>query len=250
MNLTKEVNNLEVFSKSDIGLIRTENQDSCRFGVISPSCVWAVVCDGMGGANGGNIASATAVEYISTQIQNLYNDKLDKDELATFLTEIVANANLKVFEHATKDVELTGMGTTCELVFVKDTTVHVVHVGDSRTYAIRGGKIRQLTEDHSVVQEMVRRGEITPEQAENHPNKNFITRALGIKPEVHIDYIEANFVYGDVLLLCTDGLTNCVSTADIVKITHENRGEMMTNCLIEKAIEGGGTDNITVTVIY
>lgn len=241
---------MEVFSKSDIGIVRNENQDSSRFGVISPSCVWAVVCDGMGGANGGKTASSTAVEYISDKIEKLYNDSLSKEEIATFLTEIVANANLKVFEKATKDIELTGMGTTCELVLVKDSVVHVVHVGDSRTYAIRGGKIRQLTEDHSVVQEMVRRGELTQEQAQNHPNKNFITRALGIMPEVHLDYIEANFNYGDVILLCTDGLTNCVSSADLVKIAHENRGNDMTDKYIQKAIEGGGTDNITVTVIY
>ncbi|MGN0558154.1 MAG: Stp1/IreP family PP2C-type Ser/Thr phosphatase [Acutalibacteraceae bacterium] len=241
---------MEVFSKSDIGLVRNENQDSSRFGVISPSCVWAIVCDGMGGANGGKTASSTAVEYISDKIEKLYNDSLSKDDIATFLTEIVANANLKIFEKATKDIELTGMGTTCELVLVKDSVVHVVHVGDSRTYAIRGGKIRQLTEDHSVVQEMVRRGELTQEQALNHPNKNFITRALGIMPEVHLDYIEANFNYGDVLLLCTDGLTNCVSPADLVKIAHENRGNDMIDKYIQKAIEGGGTDNITVTVIY
>ena len=142
------------------------------------------------------------------------------------------------------------MGTTCEFVFVKDTTVHVVHVGDSRTYAIRGGKIKQLTEDHSVVQEMVRRGELTYEQAQNHPNKNVITRALGIKPSVRLDYIEANFIYGDVLLICTDGLSNCVTTGDMVKICHENRGEGLITKLVDKAKDGGGSDNITATVIY
>ncbi|MBQ8000148.1 MAG: Stp1/IreP family PP2C-type Ser/Thr phosphatase [Ruminococcus sp.] len=241
---------MEVFSKSDIGLVRTSNQDDCRFGVFSPCCAWAVVCDGMGGANGGNIASAVAVDVISEQIQQLYDEKLSKEQLATLLTDIVQRANAQVFDMAMSDPELEGMGTTCEFVFVKDRTVHVVHVGDSRTYAIRGGKIKQLTEDHSIVQEMVRRGEITPEEAMNHPNKNIITRALGIRPEVNIDYIEANFTYGDVLLICTDGLTNCVSTGDIVKIVHENRGEDMTNKLVDKAKEGGGTDNITVTVIY
>lgn len=241
---------MEVFSKSDIGLVRTQNQDDCRFGVISPSCVWAVVCDGMGGANGGNIASATAVEYISQEIEKMYSDDLSKEELSTLMTEIVYQANQKIFEMAQTDVELTGMGTTCEFVLVKDTRVHVVHVGDSRTYAIRGGKIKQLTEDHSLVQEMVRRGEISYEEAQTHPNKNFITRALGIKPEVHLDYIEANFIYGDVLLICSDGLSNCVSTGDMVKICHENRGEGMIQKLVDKAKDGGGNDNITVTVIY
>ena len=241
---------MEVFSKSDIGLIRTTNQDDCRFGVISPSCVWAVVCDGMGGANGGNIASAAAVEYISTEIEKMYSEDLSKSELATLMTEIVSQANSKLYEMALSDSELAGMGTTCEFVLVKDTMVHVVHVGDSRTYAIRGGKIKQLTEDHSVVQEMVRRGEITYEQAENHPNKNFITRALGIKPEIYLDYIEANFIYGDVLLICSDGLSNFITTGDMVKICNENRGEGLVDTLVEKAKEQGGRDNITVTVIY
>ena len=241
---------MEVVSKSDIGLVRSQKQDDCRFGVIAPSCVWAVVCDGIGGANGGNIASATAVEYISREIERMYSDDLTKAELSTLMTEIVSQANIEVYNMAKNDVELTGMGTTCEFILVKDTTVHVVHVGDSRTYAIRGGKIKQLTEDHSVVQEMVRRGEITPEQAQNHPNKNFITRALGIKPEVHLDYVEANFIYGDVLLICTDGLSNCVTTGDMVKICHENRGEGLPQKLVEKAKEGGGSDNITVTVVY
>ncbi len=241
---------MEVFSKSDIGLVRTSNQDDCRFGVFSPCCAWAVVCDGMGGANGGNVASSVAVELITEQIEQLYDEKLSKDQLVTLLTDIVQRANTKVFDLSLTDDNLEGMGTTCELVFVKDRTIHVVHVGDSRTYSIRGGKIKQLTEDHSVVQEMVRRGEITQEEAAVHPNKNIITRALGIRPEVCIDYIEANFSYGDVLLICTDGLTNCVSNGDIVKIVHENRGEDMTNKLVEKAKDGGGTDNITVTVIY
>jgi protein phosphatase len=204
----------------------------------------------MGGANGGNIASASAVEYISREIEKMYSDELSKSELSTLMTEIVSQANKAIFDMAQNDVELTGMGTTCEFVLVKDTTVHVVHVGDSRTYAIRGGKIKQLTEDHSVVQEMVRRGEITAEQAQNHPNKNFITRALGIKPSVHLDYIETNFIYGDVLLVCTDGFSNCVTTGDMVKICHENRGEGLTDTLVEKAKSGGGTDNITVAVVY
>ena len=227
---------MEVFSKSDIGLVRTQNQDDFRFGVISPSCVWAVVCDGMGGANGGNIASATA--------------DMTKDQIGELMAEIVMEANKAVFELQSKDPELAGMGTTCEFVFVKDTTVHVVHVGDSRTYAIRGGKIKQLTEDHSVVQEMVRRGELTYEQAQHHPNKNFITRALGIKESLRLDYIVANFIYGDVLLICTDGLSNHVTTGDIVKICHENRGDSLINKLVDCAKADGGSDNITVTVIY
>ena len=241
---------MEVFSKSDVGLVRTQNQDDFRFGVIAPNCVWAVVCDGMGGANGGNIASAAAVDYISTKITDLYKSDMTKEQIGELMAEIVSMANNKIFKLASDDPELAGMGTTCEFVFVKDTTVHVVHIGDSRTYAIRGGKIKQLTEDHSVVQEMVRRGELTYEEAQRHPNKNFITRALGIKSSVRLDYIEANFIYGDVLLICSDGLSNHVTTGEMVKICHENRGDDLINKLIDCAKEGGGTDNITATVIY
>ncbi len=241
---------MEIFSRSDIGLVRKENQDSCSFSVISSSCVWAVVCDGMGGAKGGKTASSTAVKYITEYLNKNYVDSMDEEELASLLVDAVDGANLAVYNKASDDVELTGMGTTCELVFIRNSIIHVVHVGDSRTYSIRGGKILQLTEDHSVVQEMVKRGEITQEQAQNHPNKNFITRALGINPTIHLDYIESEFEYGDVLLVCSDGLSNCVSQADIVKTVHENRGILLIDTLVELAKIGGGTDNITVTVIY
>lgn len=241
---------MEVFSRSDIGLVRKENQDSCSFSVISSSCVWAVVCDGMGGARGGKTASSMAVQYVTEFLNKNYNDKMDEEELSTLLIDAVDGANTQIYQKALDDVELTGMGTTCELVFIRDSIVHVVHVGDSRTYSIRGGKILQITEDHSVVQEMVNRGELTPEQAQNHPNKNFITRALGINSTLRLDYIEAEFEYGDVLLICTDGLSNCVLQADIVKTVHENRGILLIDTLVELAKIGGGSDNITVTVIY
>ncbi len=241
---------MEVFSRSDIGLVRKENQDSCSFSVISSGCVWAVVCDGMGGARGGKTASSTAVNFITEFLNKNYKDSMDEEELSTLLIDAVDGANTEIYKKACDDVELTGMGTTCELVFIRDSKVHVVHVGDSRTYSVRGGKILQITEDHSVVQEMVKRGEITQEQAQNHPNKNFITRALGINPTIRIDYIEVEFKYGDVLLICSDGLSNCVSSADIVKTIHENRGILLIDTLVELAKIGGGYDNITATVIY
>ncbi len=241
---------MEVFSRTDIGLVRKENQDSSAFSVISSDCVWAVICDGMGGANGGKVASSIAVEYISESINKNYKDSMDKDQLSQLLINTVEEANRLIFKTASNDFELTGMGTTCELVFIRNSSVFVIHVGDSRTYSIRGGKILQLTEDHSIVQEMVKRGELTPDQAQNHPNKNFITRAMGINHNVHIDYIEADFSYGDVILICSDGLSNNVSKADMVKTVHENRGVLLIDTLVELAKKQGGSDNISVTVIY
>ena len=241
---------MEVFSKTDIGLVRTENQDSSAYSVISSDCAWAVVCDGMGGGHGGKTASSTAVNYIYEYIGQKYRDDMDNADLSEMLISAVDGANLAVYRLAMEDHNLAGMGTTCDLVFVRGEIAHVVHVGDSRTYSIRDGKILQITEDHSLVQEMVRRGELTPDQAMRHPNKNLITRALGISHEVHIDYIEAEFCEGDRLLICSDGLSNYVSKADMVRTVEENDGEIINDTLIEIAKRHGGHDNITATVIY
>lgn len=241
---------MEIFSKSDVGLVRSENQDSSAFSVISSDCVWAVICDGMGGASGGKIASTMAVEHITESLNANYYDDMDSEQIADMMITAVEEANTVIYKAAMEDSDLAGMGTTCDLVFVRESTVHVVHVGDSRTYSIRGGKILQLTEDHSIVQEMVRRGELTPDEAQHHPNKNLITRAIGVNHEVHIDYIEAEFAYGDVLLICSDGLSNHVDKAEMVKTVHENRGVMLIDTLVEIAKRNGGNDNITVTVIY
>lgn len=241
---------MEVYSKTDIGPVRKENQDSSAFSVISSNCVWAVVCDGMGGARGGKVASSVAVEHITEFLNSEYRDQMTSEQIGDMLIKAVEESNLLIFKKALDDPDLAGMGTTCDLAFVRGSSVHVVHVGDSRTYSIRGGKILQLTEDHSVVQEMVNRGELTPDQAMLHPNKNLITRAMGVNREVHIDYIEAEFSYGDVILMCSDGLSNFVNKADMVKIVHENRGIMLIDTLVETAKRHGGNDNITVTVIY
>lgn len=241
---------MEAYGRSDVGLVRESNQDSYYFEVVSEGCAWAVVCDGMGGANGGNVASSTAVDYVKEHFANLFSLGLSSEDIEKYMTEIIIEANHEIYEMAKKDPALSGMGTTCEFVLIRNKQVNIVHIGDSRTYSVRGGKLKQITEDHSVVQEMVRRGELTPEQAENHPNKNYITRALGIAPEVVLDFIQFDFAYGDVLLICTDGLSNCVSSIDIIKTVHENRGEQLVESLIEHAKAGGGKDNITAVVLY
>lgn len=241
---------MEVFSKTDIGLVRKENQDSSAYGIISSDCVWAVVCDGMGGVKGGKTASTIAVNHISECVERDYKEDLSGEEIADMLISAVTGANIAVYKAAIDEPELAGMGTTCELVLVRGGIAHVVHVGDSRVYSIRDGKILQITEDHSLVQEMVRRGEITPDQAMRHPNKNLITRALGVARDVDIDYIEAEFDEGDKLLICSDGLSNFVTKADIVRTVSENSGELLIDTLVETAKRNGGHDNITVTVIY
>lgn len=240
---------MEVFLKSDIGLVRSTNQDACTGGVFSGDAAWAVVCDGMGGANGGNVASSVAVKEISRRLKRGYRDSLSDDEISDLLVETVQKANSKLYKIQKNDPELRGMGTTVELVLVKGDKVHVVHAGDSRVYSVRGRRIKQLTIDHSVVQEMVQKGEITSEQAMMHPNKNIITRALGIVPEIHLDYIECEFKDNDYIIVCTDGLSNYIKPADFVKILRLHTGEDYTKALVETAKDLGGSDNITVAVI-
>ena len=241
---------LQVYTKTDIGLVRKENQDSAAYSVISNDCIWAVVCDGMGGVSGGKIASSLAVEHISEVLEKAYRDDLHGEQLSALLIRAVDEANSMIYRCAMENPDYAGMGTTCDLALVRGSAVHIVHVGDSRTYSVRGRNILQLTEDHSVVQEMVNRGEITPDEALRHPNKHYITRAIGVNHEVHIDYIEAEYEQGDVILICSDGLSNYVSKADMIRVVNECKGDLMVDTLVELAKRHGGHDNITVTVIY
>lgn len=242
---------MNICSKTDRGLVRSDNQDYCLSGKFFNQAVWAVVCDGMGGANGGHTASTTASEYIAREIKNLYTSDFTEEELIILLKNVVIGANLEVYNLARKNIELTGMGTTCEFLFIMNDKVHIIHVGDSRTYLIREKNIVQLTEDHSLVQEMVKRGEISKEEALVHPNKNFITRALGVKNNVKVDYMQFDYKQGDIIILCTDGLTNCVSDEKILEIVNQQqRKNQIASKLVDEANLGGGTDNITVMAIY
>lgn len=240
---------MKIYSKSDIGLKRKENQDNCKYNVISPSCAWAIVCDGMGGMKGGYIASLTAVEVISDYLSKYYTEQTPEKDIPAILISALEKANDEIYVQGATE-ELFGMGTTCDVVIVRDSRLFCVHVGDSRTYLIRNDKVIQITEDHSLVQEMVKRGEITPEQAQHHPNKNFITRALGVNAQVFIDSIESDFKDGDVILMCSDGLSNYVEADDFLDVLNSENEENVTEKFVALANERGGSDNITVTVIF
>lgn len=240
---------MEIYVQSDIGLIRRSNQDSYGFKIRNDGTAWAVVCDGMGGANGGNVASSLTVETVS-KFMDKYDSRLNNNQTVDFLVATVQEANRKVYEMQKDNEELSGMGTTVELVFVKDSTAHVIHAGDSRVYCMRDNRIQQVTVDHSVVQEMVNNGEITPEEAQIHPNKNYITRAVGVNPDINLDYIEIPFEAGDIVLICTDGLSNYIKMEEMLKYALNYKGETLTQALIELAKSRGGSDNITLAVIY
>ncbi len=240
---------MEVYSRTDRGIVRSSNQDYCKTGSLPDGSVWAVVCDGMGGANGGSTASRIAVETIAEQLKELYNIKKYHDDVEGLIKEAIAIANQRVYDMSLNIYSLSGMGTTVVTVLMRDGFAHIVHAGDSRAYLYENGSVRQITKDHSMVQELVDLGRITPEEARDHPNKNIITRALGTRTNLRTDYNKVPFGKESVLLICTDGLSNYLTEDDIADFINENKGMELVERLVEQAKSMGGGDNITVAVI-
>lgn len=240
---------MKVYSRTDTGLVRSSNQDYCKTGDLPDGSVWAVVCDGMGGANGGSTASRIAAETIAEQLKELYNTERYHDDIEKLIKESVAIANQRVYDMSMKVYSLSGMGTTVVVGLVRDEVVHIVHAGDSRAYLYENGSLSQITKDHSMVQELVDMGQITLEEARNHPNKNIITRALGTRENLKTDYNSVSFRKESVLLICTDGLSNYLTEDDIAGFIKESRGTELVERLVEQAKFMGGSDNITAAVI-
>lgn len=240
---------MRIVAKTDIGRVRNSNQDSYAAGELPNSVAWAVVCDGMGGVAGGNVASSTAVKIISEKITSLYRNGMSPNSIKNMLVSAINAANISVYDMSRANSELEGMGTTVVCTVVVDSVAYIAHAGDSRAYAISKGEIQQLTKDHSIVQELVEKGQITAEQAKHHPNKNIITRALGVGPDIKIDYCEYDFDTDDIVLLCTDGLTNFVDITVFENIIEANPYYQIADLLVSKANENGGGDNITVVAL-
>lgn len=239
---------MQIFSKTDRGRVRTDNQDAYFAGKITDDSVFAVVCDGMGGANAGNVASELAVRHISEYVIRSYRDGMDMTDTEKTLKNAIVSANISLYDKAVNNTELAGMGTTAVAAFVKDGTAVIAHVGDSRIYLVNG-EIKQLTRDHSVVQSLIESGKITPEDAKVHPRKNVITRALGAEENVAVDSDCLNLSDGDTLLLCSDGLTNFLDDKDILTVFQNNDISAVAERLVETANENGGGDNITVVTV-
>lgn len=227
---------MEFYGGTNRGLVRPTNQDSY---CIDRDCRWAVVADGMGGHNGGETASSMAVEIIGQMIKNS-SDAFDA----------VRKANAEIYEKSLSDPLLSGMGTTVVLCeFDNDNTASFYHVGDSRAYLQKDGVLKQITTDHSIVQQLIESGTITKEQAMYHPQRNLITRAVGTEKDIEIDLNRVNVSKGDVILICSDGLCAYVDERKISDIISTTCGEETVEKLIEAANESGGKDNVTVVLI-
>jgi protein phosphatase len=238
---------MKFFGLTDKGKVRKDNQDSFATEKLGRASLCAVVCDGMGGANAGSIASSTAVEAFAGTVKAQVDGGA---ELDAAVTEAAKAANTRVYERSISDSECRGMGTTLVGVAIKAKKTVVFNVGDSRAYLISDGKISRVTSDHSLVQELVRSGEISAEQARTHPRKNIITRAVGIAPEVKCDIFTPELKIGDMMLICSDGLSNVLrdeEMLDIYKKNHDVRA--FCRALMKAALAGGAPDNVTVVAV-
>lgn len=240
---------MKIVAKTDIGLVRNQNQDSYAAGELAGGVVWAVVCDGMGGTSGGAVASSLAVKMISEKITSCYYDGMSDLSIKNMLVSVVENANLCIYEMSLTSEEFSGMGTTVVAIIISNSNIYIAHAGDSRAYRISKDEMFQMTKDHSVVQRMVENGEITAAEAKEHPSKHIITRALGVDPDIRADFCQETMEQGDVVIICTDGLTNYVSVEDIFKLTSDGHYYEFADRLVNLANKNGGGDNITVVAI-
>ena len=236
---------MKTFSKTDVGIVREVNQD---YVFVSDTPIGnvpnlLVVADGMGGHRAGEYASRLAVEVVRQELEGSTEDSPE-----AMMKNAIIRANTRVLETANQDAKLRGMGTTLVVATVIDRTLYFANVGDSRLY-LMNDDIKQLSKDHSLVQEMVRLGGINEEEAKYHPDKNVITRAIGAKAELEIDFYEYRLKKGDIIMMCTDGLSNMVEDQEILHIVKRSRDVVeAVEQLIERAKENGGNDNIGVIV--
>jgi len=240
---------MRIAAKTDVGQVRLLNEDCYSVGELPGGFVWAVICDGMGGAAGGDVASRSAVQLISEAVTSSFQEHMSSRSIKNLLVTALDNANTRVFDLAQANESLMGMGTTVVAAIVNGRKACIAHAGDSRAYLLAGGEPLQLTKDHSVVQAMVDNGQITEDEAKHHPRKNLITRVLGVAETLEADYCEEELAPGSVLLLCTDGLTNCVEPDEFPAMLAEAGFANFADLLVALANARGGPDNITVVAI-
>ncbi|MFI3141045.1 MAG: Stp1/IreP family PP2C-type Ser/Thr phosphatase [Clostridia bacterium] len=242
---------MKIVGGSDIGRLRLGNEDAFCFGELESNAVWAVVCDGMGGASGGKIASQITTDMVGKKIEKCYKPLMQTKSIQNVILSAVTTANVAVYDRALADESLLGMGTTIVAAIIKDNIACIAHVGDSRAYILNAKKeiFAQITKDHSLVQEMLDAGQITQEQFEHHPIKNIITRAVGVKEKIDIEFDIIEVEDEDVILICTDGLTGELEKEEIFKIFKQSDFDDLIVNYINVANENGGRDNITAIAV-
>ena len=240
---------MQYWAITDPGCVRTENQDAYITEELNGALLCAV-CDGMGGAKSGNIASALTAEIFAQAVKGAWKPGMDQKTLDTLLLNAVKVTNFTVYDQAMSVEDFAGMGTTLAAMLMEHDRITVVNVGDSRVYRINAGGIRQVTKDHSLVQMMIDRGELTPEQGKTYPGKNMITRAVGTEAAVQSDLFHLKPEWGETWLICTDGLTNLMEDQEILfEIMYNEDRQACCRRLLDIAISRGAPDNVTCILV-
>ena len=237
---------MQSWGLTDVGCTRAQNQDAFLMEQLDKHTLLCVVCDGMGGAKSGNIASTLAADVFVQQIKQSWSGEYIQGNVDKMMKDAIKVTNFTVFDQSQQFEEFTGMGTTLVAVLTNGKWATIVNVGDSRAYLIDRAGIHQVTVDHSVVQLMVSRGELTPEQAKTYPGKSLITRAIGTETLVHCDIFHKKVTKGDYLLLCSDGLSNLMDDQEILfEVAHGQEKEKCCQRLLDIAKKRGAPDNVT-----
>ena len=241
---------MQYWGLTDPGCVRTQNQDAFTMERLDKNSVLCTVCDGMGGAKSGNVASSLALDVFTQEFKRSWNAGMDAEKTDRVLQSAVKLANFTVYDQSRQFEEFSGMGTTLVAALVHGRDATVVNVGDSRAYCVSAGGIERLTTDHSLVQMMIERGELTPERARTYPGKNLITRAIGTEPMVESDLSHLTLERGDSLLLCSDGLTNMMDDQEILfEVAHGVNKQYCCQRLLDIAKNRGAPDNVTSVLI-
>ena len=241
---------MKVFTKTDVGMTRSMNQDSLLVSDNNRNGLnLYILADGMGGYKGGEIASKVAITAVSKYIIEKFDEiPKDKQSSLNLVEDSIEFANSAIYEESEQDEELQDMGTTLEVVLIYKNKVYIGHIGDSRIYRVRKNKMKKITTDHSYVEKLIQDGDITREEAYNHPKKNLLIKALGTDEEACPDMIYTVLNKNDVIVICSDGLTNMLREEEILEVVKEPN-ENCADVLVEEANLAGGLDNITVIVI-
>ena len=235
---------------TDPGCVRTSNQDAIAVEKLDRNNLLCVICDGMGGAKAGNVASCLAADVFTQEVKRTFKADMDPDKVDQMLQNAVKLANFTVYDQAQQFEEFSGMGTTLVAALVQNKSATFVNVGDSRAYRIGDDGIQQITVDHSLVQMMVDRGELPPEMARSYPGKNYITRAVGTESQTQCDVFHRRLVKGECLLLCSDGLTNLIDDQEILfEVAHGADKQQCCQTLLDIAKKRGAPDNVTCLLI-
>jgi protein phosphatase len=241
---------MQYWGITDPGCVRPQNQDAFKMEQLDKNALLCVVCDGMGGAKSGNVASTLAVDVFSQEVLAAYKSGMSFEQMTALMLSAGKTANTAVYTKAQQGEEFRGMGTTLVAALIQGKCAAVLNVGDSRAYRINRGGIRRVTTDHSVVELMIQRGEVTQEEARHYPGRNLITRAVGTESDVKCDLFRLDLDRGDCVLLCSDGLTNLVDDQEILfEVVHGANKQRCCQSLLKIAQNRGAPDNVTCVLV-